>query len=176
VIECPIVDCCESVPPPETSTATSSALTPGTERRDGWRRSGTLLGAIAVVLLPKCPACWSVYAGLSSLLGLSFVVKASYLLPLTASLLALSLGALWLQARRGRGLGPWLLACAGALTTLVGKFGLESEPLLYCGLGTLLAASLWSSCRWGWLATRAALSRQSLPRQGLPSSSLPAQN
>lgn len=93
------------------------------------------------------------YAGLSSVLGLSFVVRESYLLPLTAGLLALSLGALWLQTRRF-GLLPWLVACGGALATLTGKFALPSDALLYGGLSTLLAASLWSSCRVGWLLAR----------------------
>jgi mercuric ion transport protein len=101
-------------------------------------------GAIAVALLPKCPACWSAYAGLSSLLGLSFVVEPSYLLPLTSGLLALALVPLWLQARRGRGYAPWLLACAAAAATLLGKFVLESDALLYGGVASLLLASFWS--------------------------------
>jgi hypothetical protein len=153
VIYRPIVECCEPELTPTHSAAASDTRTSIAAVQGGrWSRRGTLLGAVAVALLPKCPACWSVYAGLSSVLGLSFAVKASYLFPLTSGLLTLSLGALWLQARGGRGLGPWLLASAGALTTLVGKFALESEPLLYGGLVALLAASLWSSYRWGWPA------------------------
>jgi mercuric ion transport protein len=110
-----------------------------------------MAGAIAVALLPKCPACWSAYAGLSSLLGLSFTLAEGYLLPLTSALLGLAVAALWLQARRGRGYGPWLLACGAAGATLVGKFALESDALLYAGIASLLLASVWSSCRWGWL-------------------------
>jgi hypothetical protein len=112
--------------------------------RSHWRRAGTVGSAIAVALLPKCPACWSAYAGLSSLLGLSFVVDERYLLPLTSGLLVLALVPLWLQARRGRGHGPWLLACAAAAATLLGKFAVESDVLLYGGLASLLLASLWS--------------------------------
>lgn len=150
------VDCCDVEPAPP-----RSARTRGSAARH-WQRRGTLLGTIAVALLPKCPACWSVYAGLSSVLGLSFVVRERYLLPLTAGLLTLSLLALWssLRQRRGllqslrAGLGPWLLACAGALATLAGKFALDRELLLYGGLATLLLASLWSSRRLAWLAAR----------------------
>ena len=112
--------------------------------RASWRRAGTVGSAIAVALLPKCPACWSAYAGLSSLLGLSFVVEQRYLLPLTSGLLVLALVPLWLQARRGRGYAPWLLACGAALATLLGKFALESDALLYGGIASLLLASLWS--------------------------------
>lgn len=105
---------------------------------------GTVGGAIAVALLPKCPACWSAYAGVSSLFGLSFVVEERYLLPLTSALLALALTALGLQARRRRGYGPWWLACAAAAATLIGKFALESDALLYSGVAGLLLASLWT--------------------------------
>jgi hypothetical protein len=154
------VDCCDLAPAPHPSQHALSPTTVSGARRERWQRRGTLLGAVAVALLPKCPACWSVYAGLSSVLGLSFVVRESYLLPLTAVALALSLGALWLSPRRfsaRRMLLPWLLACAGALVTLAGKFVLESNLLLYGGLAVLLAASLWSSGRMGWLpAARSA--------------------
>jgi len=131
----------------------------------GWRRFGSLGSAIAVALLPKCPACWSAYAGLSSLLGLSFVVEARYLLPLTAALLAFALAALAVQARRRRSYGPCALATAAAVLTLAGKFALESDALLYTGLGSLLCASLWSSCRFGWL------SRSSFVRRAVVGSS-----
>ena len=127
----------------------SRALHDATPQRRGvaWRGSSTL-GAIAVALLPKCPACWSAYAGLSSLLGLSFVVEEQYLLPLTCALLALALAALGLQARRQRRYGPWLLAACAALATLAGKFAFEHDGLMYTGIGSLLLASLWSSCRF----------------------------
>ena len=122
-------------------------------------RRGSTLGAVAVALLPKCPACWSAYAGLSSLLGLSFVVEQRYLLPLTAALLGLALAALGLQARRQRRYAPWLLACAAASATLAGKFAFDQDAILYTGIGGLLLASLWSSCRWSRLLPR----RASLP-------------
>jgi mercuric ion transport protein len=163
------VDCCDVAQREVLEDATHSGggeardATPGSAARarsagSGWRSSSTL-GAIAVALLPKCPACWSAYAGLSSLLGLSFVVEECYLLPLTCALLTVSLAALGLQARRQRRYGPWLLACSAAIATLVGKFALMHDGLMYAGIGSLLLASLWSSCRWGWQPRRAPLSQ-----------------
>jgi len=107
-------------------------------------RVGPALSAVAVALLPKCPACWSVYAGLSSLLGLSIALEERYLLPLSCGLLVLSVGALVLQARRGRGHGPWRLAACGAALILLGKFAWDSDLCTYTGAAGLLYASLWS--------------------------------
>ena len=139
------MDCCNTGDTGTAGAATSEVR--GGARggaQSSLRRASTVGGAIAVALLPKCPACWSAYAGLSSLLGLSFVVEERYLLPLTSALLALALVALWLQARHGRGYGPWLLACAAASATLIGKFAIDSDTLLYAGVASLLLASLWS--------------------------------
>lgn len=43
------------------------------------------LPAIGIAVLPKltCAACWSIYSGLLSSLGLGFVNYTHYLLPLT---------------------------------------------------------------------------------------------
>jgi mercuric ion transport protein len=131
------VDCCDLDTP-----ATPPAVR-GCARFD-LGRAGPVLGAVAVALLPKCPACWSVYAGLSSLLGLSIALEPRYLLPLTCGLLVLSIGALVLQARRGRGQGPWRLATCAALLIVLGKFVWESDPCTYLGAAGLLFASFWS--------------------------------
>jgi mercuric ion transport protein len=122
--------------------ATPTAL--GRSVRVDLGRTGPVLSAVAVALLPKCPACWSVYAGLSSLLGLSIALEQRYLLPLTCGLLLLSIGALVLQARRGRGHGPWRLATCAAVLIVLGKFAWENDPCTYAGAAGLLFASLWS--------------------------------
>jgi mercuric ion transport protein len=131
------VDCCDVDTP-----ATPPAV--GDSPRVALGRAGPALGAVAVALLPKCPACWSVYAGLSSLLGLSIALDERYLLPLTCGLLVLSIGALVLQAQRGRGHGPWRLAAGAAVLILLGKFVWASDPCTYAGAAGLLFASLWS--------------------------------
>ncbi len=111
------------------------------------KRASTLLLAVAIALLPKCPACWSAYAGLGSLLGLSFVVDVRYLLPLTAASLAVAVVALFLMARRGRGYLPFVSGCLASCGVLIGKFMIDSEPLVYLSLLGLVLASLYA----GWL-------------------------
>ena len=134
--------CCDA------DSATSVAQLGAPEQRNGsstWRRGSTTLAAILVALLPKCPACWSAYAGLSSLLGLSFVVEARYLLPLTAGLLSLAVGALAHKAQRSGGYGPCVLGLVASGGVLIGKFGVESALLMHASVGALVLATLWSS-------------------------------
>jgi mercuric ion transport protein len=121
-----------------------------------------MLAAILVALLPKCPACWSAYAGLSSLLGLSFVVEARYLLPLTAGLLSLAVGALARKAQRSRRYEPCVLGLVASGGVLIGKFGIESALLMYTSVGALAMATLWS----GGLGSM--LRRSSLPTRTAP--------
>jgi hypothetical protein len=103
------------------------------------------LAAIAIALLPKCPACWSVYAGLSSVLGVSIAVDPRYLLPLTAASMAAAVGGLWLRARRGGSYGPCLLGALMAASVLLGKFALENQAWTYMSLLGLVLAALWST-------------------------------
>lgn len=84
------------------------------------------------------------YAGLSSLLGLSISLETRFLLPLTLLSLGAALGFLTIQARRGRGLGPLLLGSAAALAVALGKFVVESNALTLTGLAALLVATFWS--------------------------------
>jgi hypothetical protein len=76
-----------------------------------------LLLAIGVALLPKltCPACWPAYAGVLSALGLGFFNYTPFLLPLTLLFLLVSVGSLFLAARRhqrGRTAGPGNRQCS----------------------------------------------------------------
>ena len=118
--------------------------------------NAALLPSVGAALLPKltCPACWPAYAGLLSSLGVGFVDYTPYLLPLTAAFLAVSVAALAYRARSRRGYAPFLLGAAAATAVLVGKFGFDNDPVMYAGLGGLVAASLWNS--WPRAATDAA--------------------
>ena len=136
VVSSALVDCC----PPTSSPPESS---PGSKPAT---RLGAIAGAIAIALLPKCPACWSAYAGLSSLLGLSFVVERPYLLPLTTAALALAVGSIALSAR-GRGHGPWLLGLLMGAGVLIGKFTIESQVLTHMSLIGLVCVASWSFWR-----------------------------
>lgn len=113
----------------------------------GTKQRRLLLPAIGFALLPKlaCPACWPAYAGLLSALGLGFLVRTEFLLPLTAIFLAVVLIGLAFRARTRRGYVPFLLGVVGAVVVLAGKFALESSFLFYAGLGLLVGASLWNT-------------------------------
>lgn len=113
----------------------------------GWKSSAAALPGIAFSFLPKlvCPACWPAYAGLLSSLGLGFLLKREYLLPLTAAFLTIAVAALGFRARTRRGYGPFALGLAAAVVVVVGKFVAESNLAMYGGIAALVAASLWNA-------------------------------
>lgn len=101
------------------------------------------------------------YAGLSSLLGLSFAIEARYLFPLTFGLVVVTLLAFVREAvRQGRLAAPRvagaqiLLAVSSAVALLLGKLALESAVLTMLGAAGLASAWIWCSGpriwrRWG---------------------------
>lgn len=102
--------------------------------------------ASAVVALPvlTCPACWPLYAGLLSALGLGFVNYTPFLLPVTILLLIVSAIPLAWKAQQRRGYKPLLAGLAGIAVILSGKFWIEDPPVYYAGIAILLAASIWN--------------------------------
>jgi len=105
------------------------------------------LPGVGVSILPKlaCPACWPAYTGLLSSIGLGFLISATYLLPMTALLLGLSLAAIAFRARQRNGYRPLVLGFVAATSVLLGKFVWESKPTLYGAFGLLVIASLWNA-------------------------------
>ncbi len=103
-----------------------------------------LASGVAALPVLTCPACWPLYAGLLSALGLGFVDYTPFLLPVTAMLLAIALIPLVWKARQRRGYKPLLAGIAGTVLILAGKFWLENQPLYYAGIAVLLAASIWN--------------------------------
>jgi len=105
------------------------------------------LPAIGIAVLPKltCAACWPIYSGLLSSLGLGFVNYTPYLLPLTVFFLALSLAALAYRARNRWGYRPFILGLPAAAMVIVGKFVFDSDMALYSGAALLVGASFWNS-------------------------------
>ncbi len=112
-----------------------------------WKQNLVAAPGIGLSLLPKlaCPACWPAYTGLLSSVGLGFLVSGVYLLPLTAAFLLLAVGSLAFRAQGRHGYGPLVLGMLAAGVILFGKFSLASDPVLYAGLGLLVAASVWNS-------------------------------
>lgn len=119
-----------------------------------WRRAAAVLPGVGVSLLPKltCPACWPAYAGMVSALGLSFVISARYLLPLTAAFLAIAAAALGFRPSRRRGYGPFWMGLVAAALIMAGKFYFDAAKAMDAGIGLLVAASVWN----GWPRRAAA--------------------
>lgn len=137
------------VPPVSRIAAALAGAVPAEPPRGatGWRSGLAILPGIAAALLPKvaCPACWPAYAGLLSALGLSFLMRSSWLLPLTAAFLVIASGSLAFRAGKRRGYGPFALGLVASPIVLLGKFVLESDAALYAGISLLVVASLWNS-------------------------------
>lgn len=120
-------------------------------------RTGALLGTVGVALVPKCPACWSIYAGLSGWLGMSITLDQSRLLPLTIACLCLTLLVLAGSARRSGRYLPLAGAMLAAVGVYLGKFMLESPLMAHVSLLGLVLAALAGRLaeRWSKLAQHA---------------------
>lgn len=112
-----------------------------------WRQTFLPMPGIGVAMLPKllCPMCWPLYAGIVSSVGLGFLVGTAYLLPITSAFLILTVAVLGFRARQRRGFGPFLIGLIASAAVLSGKFYLESNPLMYGGVGLLVVASVWNA-------------------------------
>ena len=112
-----------------------------------WKQGLLAMPGIGVALLPKlfCPLCWPLYAGVVSSVGLGFLVGTTYLIPITSVFLILTLAVLAFRARQRRGFGPFLIGLVASAAVLIGKFYLESNALVYGGVGLLVVASLWNA-------------------------------
>jgi hypothetical protein len=123
-----------------------------------WKRVSALIAAALVALVPKCPACWSVYAGLSNLLGVSIALDDRYLRPLTLVALGVALFGLGSGVRRS-GYLAFGVATVCALGIWLGKFELNNDVLLGASsAGLLLAACAARRARRAQRARSAASS------------------
>lgn len=112
-----------------------------------WKQGLLTMPGIGVALLPKllCPMCWPLYAGIVSSVGLGFLVGTAYLLPITSAFLILTVAVLGFRARQRRGFGPFVIGLVASVAVLIAKFYLESNPLMYGGVGLLVVASVWNA-------------------------------
>ncbi len=106
--------------------------------------------AAGLAALPACPACYPLYAGVLSSLGLTFDPGAH--IALTAGLVGIALGALGFRARVRRGYAPLALGLGAALLVAAGKLLLGSDLLVYVGAAALFAAGIWNA----WPPSQAA--------------------
>jgi len=93
--------------------------------------------------LPACPACYPLYAGVLSSLGLTLDPGAH--MALTVGLLGLALAALAFRARARRGYAPLVLGAAAGLVVVAGKALVGSDLLVYGGAAALATAGLWNA-------------------------------
>jgi hypothetical protein len=103
----------------------------------------SLVTAVAVVVLPKCPVCWLGYAAVLSSAGLGSVPYQPWLLPATAVSLALTAGSLWWRAGRRWSHRPALLALAGAALVIAGKFWIDQLAVMGSGILLLAGSVIW---------------------------------
>ncbi len=94
------------------------------------------------------------YAGLLGSMGLAFLMESTYLIPLTAVCLTLSVGGLAIGTSLRNGLAPFWLGVTASLVLLIGKFVFDSGLTVTLAIGLLLIASIWNS----WPTRRAKLS------------------
>jgi len=133
------------------------------------KKSLAVLPAVAVALLPSitCPACWPGYAAVLSSFGIGFLPSNRYLLPFTVTFLVIYLFMLTWEARKRNHFRPLVLGTIGSVVLVVGRFALESNPLLYSGVAILITASIWNA--WPTIRTKWFASQE--PSKGCPACS-----
>ncbi len=99
--------------------------------------------AAGLAALPFCSACYPMYAGIFTSLGLAPLSHTGVQATLTLAFLAVSLAALAFRARARRGYAPLAAGCIASLVVLIGKFGLGIDAMTYAGIGVLVLASVW---------------------------------
>lgn len=111
------------------------------------RRNLSAAPGLVAALLPNvtCPACWPVYAGVLSAVGLGFLMQGAYFYIVVSLLLAISLASLFYRARKRHGYGPFILGLAAAATILSGKAYAAPSIVLYGAAGLLVAATIWNN-------------------------------
>jgi len=99
---------------------------------------------VAMLLPFKCPACWPLYLGLLSSLGIGVAAVKPYIAPLATALLAVSVAPLAYGAKTRNGYGPLILGVAASAAILFYLFAMPLKPVFYAGAVLLVSASIWS--------------------------------
>ncbi len=141
--------------------------------RHGDRAEGlTVFGipAAGLAALPACPACYPVYAGILSSLGLTALIDPAAQTALTAFFLAVVVAALAFHARRRHSYGPLGVGLAGSVVVLAGKFVLGWSPITYAGVALLMGASAWNL--WSIKARSGGQCEECAPENAPPTETL----
>lgn len=78
-------------------------------------------------------------------MGLTFLLKTTYLLPLMLVALIVAVIGLGFRAGQRHGYGPLTVGMLSAVLLMVGRFVFVSDAMMYCGGGLLIVASVWNS-------------------------------
>lgn len=124
----------------------AAARPKGSHVPGGWRRLLAVLPATGAGFLPVglCPACWPAYAAVLGPLGLGFVLRTAWLLPLMLLFVGAALVSLGYRAEQRHGYGPLIMGAVGGCLLVTGKFWLGSSVLTYGGQLLFLAAAVWN--------------------------------
>ncbi len=111
------------------------------------KRILTALPGIGAALLPNatCPACWPIYAGILSSLGLGFLMTGSHFYLFIGILLSISLFSLAYKAKTRRGYLPFWIGLLSAVIIIAGKYYSLSNYIFYSGAFLLIVASIWNN-------------------------------
>lgn len=105
------------------------------------------VASVLVALAPKCPVCFLAYFGIFGVTAASASAYRSWLPPLTAISLSVTVGTLALGASRKGRFGPIALGIIGATGVFAGRFIVDSRIMLFGSLLLLLAAVAWKTWR-----------------------------
>jgi len=111
------------------------------------KRILSVIPGVGAALLPNatCPACWPVYAGILSSLGLGFLMTGSYFYLFIGILLSISLFSLAYKAKTRRGYLPFWIGLLSAVIIVGGKYYTLSDYVFYSGAFILIVASIWNN-------------------------------
>ncbi len=112
----------------------------------GWLGTLGSVPAAVLPLLPSftCPACIAAYAGVLSAMGLGFILSEAVLGPLVLAFLVLSIATVvWSSRSHGRW-GPLRVTVLGSALVVLGRLIWDLPLVLYAGVASLLAATLWN--------------------------------
>jgi hypothetical protein len=126
--------------------AAATGFRPPAREPLGRRLRLSLLPALGVALLPKCPLCWAAYTGAfaSSGLGIAPERLAAVRWALVAALAVALAGILWRSVRLRRP-GPAVAATLAVAAVLAGRLALDSTAVTALGLVLLAATAVASS-------------------------------
>lgn len=101
--------------------------------------------SVLVALAPKCPVCFLAYFGIFGVTAASASAYRAWLPPITAIWLALTVGLLFVRTKGWRRYGPVGAGFVAALLIFTARFVTASPRVVYAGIATLVAATVWSS-------------------------------